>query len=179
MNCRMIAKRLSVMGLVVAALGAGPDAKPDVHVFDPFAGEWTIHATWAGGNPLVAHNINQWVLNNTHLSGQTWVGEGAAKYQRYLSMFSYDAKHGCLTTTSYAMDGAVSTYRVETEDGKVFKFGYSPIGNEELPKVRQTTTFTSADEYRWVVELNTDGKWSQIMDGTWKRDQPGATGAKP
>ena len=71
------------------------------------------------------------------------------------------------------MDGAVSAYRVDTEDGKTFKFGFNPIGNEELPKVRQTIIFKSADEYQWIVELNADGNWSQIMDGVWKRDEPG------
>lgn len=175
MNPRRFAAYLGLFGLAFLSLGAGPDAVTEVKKFEPFVGEWTIHATWSAGNALVAHNINQWTLNGTHLSGQTWVGEGAEKYQRYQSFFSFDAKHNCLVTTSYAVDGAISTYRVEpSEDGKVFKIGFSPVKDEALPKVRQTITFTSADEYHWVVELDQNGTWSPIMDGVWKRDEPKA-----
>ncbi len=170
MKRRMILIALSA--LVLAGIGAAPNAKTEVQKFAPFAGEWTIEATWSAGNPLKAHNVNTWTLGNTHLSGQTFVGEGAEKYQRYQSMFSYDAKHECLVSYSFAADGAVSAYRVDTEDGKTFKFGFSPIAHEELPKVRQTIVFKSADEYQWIVELNANGSWSQIMDGIWKRSEP-------
>lgn len=178
MDRKRIASGLAVLALSLAGLGAAPDAATEVKKFEPFVGEWTINANWSAGNALVAHNINQWTLNGTHLAGQTWVGEGAEKYQRYQTMFSYDARHECLITTSYAVDGAITTYRVEpSEDGKVFKIGFAPVKDDELPKVRQTIVFKSADEYQWVVELNQNGSWSQIMDGVWKRDEPKA-GAK-
>ena len=74
--------------LVLAGVGAAPEAKTEVQKFAPFVGEWTIKGAWADGNPLYAHNVNTWTLNNTHLSGQTFVGEGAEKYLRYQSMFS-------------------------------------------------------------------------------------------
>lgn len=164
---------VALSGLVLALGGAGPEAGTEVQKFAPFVGEWTIRATWAGGNPLVARNVNAWTLNNTHLSGQTVVGEGDAAYVRYHTYMSYDAKHNCLVSTSFAMDGAVSSYRVETEDGKTFKLGFTPIGQEELPKVRQTIHFRTADAYQWIVELNQDGTWTQIMDGVWTRAQPG------
>lgn len=162
---------IALSALALAGLGAAPDAKSEVQTFAPFLGEWTIHGTWSDGRPLVAHNIYSWALNSSHLACQTWVGEGAEKHQRYQSMMSYDAKHECLTTYSFAVDGAVSAYRVETEDGKTFRFGFNPIGTEET-NVRQTITFNSADEYRWIVEINANGTWTRIMDGTWKRDDP-------
>jgi hypothetical protein len=159
----------SFVSLGVAQDPKSPDAKAELQKLSPFVGEWTIHATWAGGAPLVAHNVNQWALNGAHLSSQTFVGEGAERYQRYQSMFSYDAKHGCLVTYSFAADGAVSAYRIDSEDGKTFQFGFTPLGSDEN-KVRQTITFKTADEYQWLVELNQNGTWTQIMDGTWKRD---------
>lgn len=167
-------KLTSLVLVALLGLGAGPEAKTEVQKLSLFIGEWTIHATWAGGGELVAHNVNQWALNGAHLQNQTFVGEGAQQYQRYLTLMSYDAKQGGLVSTSYAADGTVSSVRIETEDGKTFKFGYTPIGGEES-KVRQTITFNNADEYRWVVEINQNGEWKQIMDGTWKRDQPKGT----
>lgn len=164
-------KLLVLAGLAFVCLGAAAEPNIDVKQFAPFVGEWTIRGAWADGTPLVAHNINSWTLNGSHLAGQTWIGEGAQKHQRYQSMFSYDAKHDCLVTYSFAVDGAVSAYRAETEDGKTFKFGFAPIAHEETT-VRQTITFTSADEYRWVVEIKNGETWSQIMDGVWKRDEP-------
>jgi hypothetical protein len=173
MKQKLISIALTAAALV--SLGAAqdakaPDAKAEVQKLSPFVGEWTIHATWEGGVPLVAHNVNQWTLNGAHLSGQTFVGEGAEQYQRYQSMFSYDAKHDCLVSYSFAADGAISAYRIETEDGKTFKFGFNPISHDEN-KVRQTITFRNADEYQWVVEINQNGTWTQIMDGIWKRDE--------
>lgn len=169
MKRKLFTIALSVFAL--AGLGAAPDARTEVQKFAPFLGEWTIHGTWSDGRPLVAHNVYAWTLNGTHLACQTWVGEGAEKHMRYQSMMSYDAKHECLVTYSFAVDGAVSAYRVETEDGKTFKFGFDPISHDES-RVRQTITFKSADEYQWIVEVNADGAWKQIMDGVWKRDEP-------
>lgn len=178
----MRTKQLLIVGLCLFALSFRPahartenPVKPSIKLLEPFIGEWTIHATWTGGEALVARNINAWMVGGAHLSDQTFVGEAGKAYQRYQTIMSYDQKLGCLVSYSFAFDGKVSVVRVDTEDGKTFKFGFTPLDEHES-NVRQTITFDGPDTYRWVVEIRSqENQWTQIMDGTWKRSAPNTT----
>lgn len=148
---------------------AGSESLSSIDVFAPFLGEWEITAHWDSGSELKARSVCEWGLNHKHLVDKTFVQGPQGEYQRYESIFSMNSRKKTLSEYVLEFDGSVSEHRVESVDGKTFKFGFMPWDAEDPANLRQTIVFKGKDAYVWTAEIREGDKWKRIIEGTWTR----------
>ena len=136
---------------------------------EPLLGEWTIDATWAGGQPLKARQTYERHLNDKFILARAIVTkeDGSGEYVRYETLFA--PKDGKLISYNFSFDGANDSRPVEIK-GKVMHFHSDRTledGNKLI--IDQELELIDNDILSWKVFLNRDGQRTQIMDGKWKR----------
>ena len=134
-----------------------------------FAGEWTLDAKWADGTPLKARAVYEWGLGGKIMRAKTFIINGADERQRYEDVIAWDPRRASIVDVSFSVDGAINEILVESRDENTLRFGWKPYHEGKPGRVRQTITFQGKDRFVWVVELNAEGEWKQIMEGTWVR----------
>lgn len=153
------------------------DFLTSAQAFSPFVGEWTIDATWEGGEPLKARNTAEWALDGKHLKWATYVNAPTGEYKRYEGFMTWNAQKKSLVEYSFAVTGEVSELRVSTDDLKTYRFGFSALPGNAEGKLRQTIQFLDADSYRWTAEFSGADGWKPIIDGVWRRKHVTISGA--
>ncbi len=166
--------------LVLIVLSAGPlgarcaetsakGTKPMAPLERFVGGQWVVDGRWDAGEPLHARSIYEWGVNQKMIKARTYVRNGSTEYQRYEAVFGWDPKRKHLFETSFAFDGDVSNQVIEVADNDTLKIGWTPFSADDLPKVRQTLHFTSADSFVWTVWVKQKGDWKRIIEATWRR----------
>ena len=134
-----------------------------------FAGAWTLDAKWADGTPLRARAVYEWGLGGKIMRARTFIINGTDERQRYEDVIAWDPRRESIVDVSFSVDGAINEMLVESKDEHTLLFGWKPYHEGKPGRVRQTITFDDKDRFVWIVELNTEGEWKQIMEGTWVR----------
>jgi hypothetical protein len=161
------------LGLILAPLGfARSDDKPPVEnklaALERLAGEWEIDAKWSDGSSLHGRSIYEWGLSKKILTAKSFV-RGDKEYQRYESVFAWHPDKKSLYGITFAFDGAISEYLIESKDENTLHIGWTAVNPDKPPKVRQVLKFLDKDHFQWLVSVKDGDDWKQIMDGTWKR----------
>ena len=134
-----------------------------------FIGDWTLDANWSDGTPLRARAVYEWGLGGKILRARTFIITGADERQRYEDVIAWDPRRESIVDVSFSVDGAINEILVESKDENTLLFGWKPYHEGKPGRVRQTITFEAKDRFVWVVELNAEGDWKQIMQATWVR----------
>jgi hypothetical protein len=135
-----------------------------------FVGQWTLDAEWTDGTPLKARAEYEWGLEKRILRGRTFLlGAEGKERQRYEDIMAWDARRASIVDASFSVDGAVNEIIVEEKDDDTLLWGWKPYVEGREGRVRQTIRFEGNDRFVWIVELNGEAGWQQIMEGTWKR----------
>lgn len=142
-----------------------------------YLGSWEIDATWADGNKLWARNEFTAGLGNAFLDAKTFAKDGDGEvYERYRTVFAFDAASGSFKSYGFTYDGTVSvvdSVAVAGEKGKESITSSWKAGGQEL---KQEVQLVDENSYTWKVYVRPTGageakggEWTQIMDGVWKR----------
>src|SRR5262245_43869932 len=134
-----------------------------------FIGEWTIEANWSSGQPLRARAVYEWGLGKKIIKARLYVGEGEKEYQRYESVLAWHPQKRTLFEISFAFDGAITEQRIDPVDADTFRLGWSPFGEGEAPRVRQTLAFRGRDAHDWEAQVKSGEEWKTQIRGTWNR----------
>jgi hypothetical protein len=149
--------------------GTKEDPLRSVQAFTPFLGEWQIEGAWDDGRPLKARNVFEWGIGGKHIKVGTFLLRPEGDVQRYDGMLTWHPRKQCLASYSFAVDGGISEYRVDTADGKTFTFGFEPWDSTDAQKIRQTIVFENPKVYTWTVEAHEGEEWKRLIKGQWKR----------
>jgi hypothetical protein len=170
-SCRWVAITVASTMLALPSgraddkLGANPMAPLERFV----GGQWVVDGKWANGEALHARTIYEWGLGKKIIRAKTFVKSEGAEYQRYEGILTWHPKKKCLVEISFAVDGALTEYVLETKDADTLDIGWRPYDDGEPNKVRQTLKFKDRDSFVWTVWLNTGEKWQQLIEATWHR----------
>jgi hypothetical protein len=159
---------------MLTALAAADDKSPQQrNILAPLerfvGGEWVTDGRWASGDPLRARGVYEWGVGKKFIRAYTYVQDGDREYQRYEGIMGWHPKKRSLFEISFAFDGAVSEYMIESKDANTLLIGFTPYGEDQDNKVRQTIKFTHRDTFVWTVSLKADAGWHQIIESTWHR----------
>jgi hypothetical protein len=146
-----------------------PAAENKLAVFERFVGEWEVDGKWADGNSLHARGVYEWGLGKKILQAKTFVRDGDKEYQRYESVMTWHPEKKSLYEISFAFDGAISEYLIESKDENTLHIGWTAIDTDKPSKVRQVIKFLDKDRFQWTVSVKDGDDWKQIIDATWKR----------
>jgi hypothetical protein len=138
-------------------------------------GEWRIEAKWSSGAPLKARASYEWGVGKKFVEAKTFPqDEKGVEYQRYLTIFGN--KDGKLISWGFMFDGHTDTSEWTLDGKKLSSAKSMPAknGGESKAILHQSIELTDANQMRWVVVIENDGKKEQIMDGTWVRQSVGA-----
>jgi hypothetical protein len=164
---------MATAALLCLAAVARPDDKPAAEdklaPLQRFVGEWEADAQWADGSPLHARDVIEWGLDKKILKARTFVRDGDKEYQRYEAVMAWRPDRKCLYEISFAFDGEISEYVIESKDADTLLVGWTPYNPDKPSKVRQVIKFLDKDSYRWTITVKDGDDWKQIMDATWKR----------
>jgi hypothetical protein len=163
---------VAALALLTTAVPLSADDKKDDDKLAPlarFAGEWTVEGKWADGNSLHARSVYEWGLGKKIMTAKTFVMNGEKEYQRYEGVLAWRPEKKSLYEISFAFDGAISEYLIESKDKDTLLIGWKPYTEGKESKVRQTIRFLDRDQFQWVVELKNGEEWKQLIDATWKR----------
>jgi hypothetical protein len=158
---------LALLCTLAPTLRAAADDNPLAPV-EPLLGEWTIDATWAGGQPLKARQTYTRHLNDKFIVARSILprDDGSGEYVRYETFFA--PKDGKLVSYNFSHDGQNDVRPVEVE-GKVLRFRSERAVDGGKMTIDQTIELTDNDTIAWKVWIERDGNRTQIMDGQWKR----------
>jgi len=173
-----VALSVSAVAVVTFAVGqpvksteSAPKVDPlrSIAALAPFIGEWKFDGKWEDGSPLKARTVYGWGVGRKHVKFATFVAAEKGEYQRYEGFLTWQPDAGCFAEYSFAFDGAVSEYRLDTADGQKFAIGFTPLHADHPAQVRQEVEFTDANTQSWTVEMHAGEAWQRIMKGEWKR----------
>jgi hypothetical protein len=150
-----------------------PSAKKENDKLLPVArfigGQWAIDGRWDSGEELHARSIYEWGLNKKFVKARTFVNNRGVDYQRYEAIFGFDPAKKSLYEVSFSFDGRMSEYTIEPKDASTLQIGWSPFGNGETPRIRQTIQFQDDNTFTWTVWMKDKGDWKRLIEGTWRR----------
>jgi hypothetical protein len=138
---------------------------------DRFVGEWTVDGRWADGSSLHARSVYEWGLNKRILKARTYVKDGEKEYQRYESVLAWHPDKKLLFEISFAFDGALSEYVVETAGKDTLRIGWTPFAADKPSRARQVIKFLDKDHFRWTVSLKEGDGWKQLIEAVWVKGQ--------
>jgi hypothetical protein len=163
----------AVLALLVTAIPSRADEKPaadnKLAILDRFVGEWEVEGQWAEGSSLHARSVYEWGLNKKILKAKTFVRDGDKEYQRYESVLAWHPDKKSLYEISFAFDGAISEYLIESKDEDTLRMGWTPVTPDKPSRVRQVLKFLDKDHFQWTVSLQDGESWKQLIEATWKR----------
>src|SRR5262249_42673978 len=132
-------------------------------------GEWVTDGHWASGEPLHARGVYEWGVGKKIIKAYTYVTANGKEYQRYEGVMAWHPKKKSLFEISFAFDGAISEYILESKDNDTLQIGFVPYTEGEESKVRQTIKFNDNDSFVWTVSIKADDGWKQLIESTWHR----------
>ena len=165
--CVIWGRPLSPAGADDKKADAGQDNK--LAPLERFLGEWVINSHWSNGEELHARTIYDWGIGKKFIVAKTFVKDGDKEYQRYEGVLGWHPKKKTLFEISFAFNGEISEYILESKDENTIQIGYTPFSEGQPNNVRQTLQFKDKDHFVWTVLLKMDGEWKQIIEGTWER----------
>jgi hypothetical protein len=166
---RVLALTAALIPMGVAGADDKPAAENKLAALERFVGEWEVDGKWSDGNSLHARGVYEWGLGKTILKAKTFVRDGDKEYQRYESVLAWHPEKKGLYEISFAFDGAISEYLIESKDADTLHFGWEPFHADKPSKVRQVIKFVDKDHFRWTVTLKDGDEWKQLIEATWKR----------
>lgn len=167
-----------LMLLVVARGDASTTTAPAVTIAPELAplsrfvgGQWVTNSPWADGRPLHARQVCTWALNGRFVNIETFVTKAdGSEYQRYWSIYFWDAANQQIAYHEYTYDGSVASGPVVVKDDNTLEFPTPNAADGIKSEVRQSVTFTDNDTMQWHVLMKDEaGQWKTLMDGVWKR----------
>ncbi|HWB20472.1 MAG TPA: hypothetical protein VG711_09250 [Phycisphaerales bacterium] len=134
-------------------------------------GEWTVDATWAGGNPLHAREVHALSLDGTVLRSQTFVTkDDGSEYQRYEMVSWWDNATGKTRFMEWVYDGTTEQGEIIASDDHTLMFPPRVDADGKTSPIRQWLTFVGDDEYDWTVKMKQeDGSEKTLIEGKWMR----------
>ncbi len=163
-----------------AYLSQQPDAEthaPGLQLDDHLAplrrflgGQWEVHGTWSSGEPLHARTIYELGVGGRFVQARTYVlQEDGTEYQRYETLYGWNAADETLAYTSYAYDGNITAGTIASIDADTLLYAAAKAAPSASGTIGQTFEFLSDDEARWTVWVETDQAKQQLIDATWNR----------
>jgi hypothetical protein len=167
---------IALAGVVLtgSAHAQGDDKKPaakddPMAALAPFAGEWQVDGKWSTGETLQARAVYEWGLNKKILIAKTFVIDKGKEYQRYESIMAWHPEKKSLYEITFAFDGHISEVLLDTKEKDTIRIGYAPFHEGKPQPIRQTLRFTDNDHFVWVVQMQKDNEWTQLIEATWVR----------
>ena len=172
MKSRYVIFALAVSLTLTGRLHAQDDAaRKALAALDRFVGEWTVDGRWSDGSSLHARGVYEWGLNKRILKARTYVKDGEKEYQRYESVLAWHPDKKLLFEISFAFDGALSEYVVETAGKDTLRIGWTPFAADKPSRARQVIKFLDKDHFRWTVSLKEGDGWKQLIEAVWVKGQ--------
>lgn len=186
MRCLLLSAVAAVLVLAVA-LGASGRADASQAAAQPAAqgadllktlepyigGEWKCVGKWSDGRSLDAREVYTWGIGKKFVKVKTYLSGAEGEYQRYEAM--YGVKDGGLMSWSFAYDGTVQVaeWKVDGRKWSTSNMQKTATGTEQV--IHQSIELIEPDKFRWLLEIEADGKRQTLFDGHWVRE--GAAGA--
>lgn len=153
--------------------GQGAEAATPDPKLQPLAkfvgGEWVMHGKWSNGTELHARAVYEWGLGGKIVRARTYTGMGSDELQRYEGVMAWHPERKCLYEVSFAVDGAISEFRIDSPEEGTIEIGFNPLDPAKPGKVRQTLKLLDDNRHSWKVELKTDSGWELLIDAVWER----------
>jgi len=133
-------------------------------------GQWEVHGTWSSGEPLHARTIYELGVGGKFIQARTYaLQDDGTEYQRYETLYGWNAADEALAFTRYAYDGNIAQGTITSTDADTLSFAAAKDSPSASGTIGQTIEFLSDDEARWTVWLETSEGKQQLIDATWKR----------
>lgn len=133
-------------------------------------GQWEVHGTWSSGEPLHARTVYELGVGGRFIQAKTYVLRGdGTEYQRYETLYGWNASDEAMAFTSYAYDGSITEGTIIPTDADTFSFVVTRVSPSASDTIGQTIEFLSDDEARWKVWLETAEGKRQLLDASWTR----------
>jgi hypothetical protein len=168
-GCQMLVLAMMVIPAGFARSDEKPPADNKLAILERFVGEWEVDGKWSDGSTLHGRSVYEWGLSKKILNAKSFVRDGDKEYQRYESVFAWYPEKKSLYGITFAFDGAISEYLMESKDENTLQIGWTSVSPDKPSKLRQVIKFLDKDHFQWVVSVKDGDEWKQIMDATWKR----------
>lgn len=147
--------------------------KKELAAFDKFQGQWIIDGKWKDGGELWAKNVYSIGMNGNFFEAKTYAkNEHGKEYQRYHTIWRYNADKEKVESYGFTFDGSVTITDSELE---LTDSGHPLIRSQwrpspDKPIFKQEVRLIDDESYGWNVWSSDDGKeWKHLMDGVWKK----------
>jgi hypothetical protein len=132
-------------------------------------GQWEVHGTWSSGEPLHSRTICELGVGGRFIQARTYALQDGIEYQRYETLYGWDAADETLTYSSYAYDGNITAGTITSTDVDTLSYRGAKGSSSASGTIGQTIEFLSNDEVRWIVWLETVEGKQQLIDAIWNR----------
>ena len=164
--CLAAAAMLSLLPLSAGPAAAAP-LTGEIAALEPFLGTWVVDAAWNHGPTVWSRASFTPGLAGQVVEGRVLVQDGdAPPYQRYVTMFAYDAARETFVAHAFQRDGSVSHTDIRVEDGAMIT-----EWTEGDTKIRDRSTVRDDGTMHWVVDVAPAGatEYQNVMDAVWRR----------
>ncbi|MFT5050637.1 MAG: hypothetical protein ACI8QZ_002039 [Chlamydiales bacterium] len=168
-------------GFLIAslALGAPTTSLPttsdvlqgEMAALAPLLGTWEVNATWASGQSIWSRAVYEIGIAGRTIEGRVFVSDGGGEaYQRYSSVFAFDAERQQFVAHTFEKDGSYSAQDFEFE-GNVLRMEWTENG----ALIRDESDLLAAGLMEWSVGVKAPGaiEFQPLIDATWNRPAPG------
>lgn len=161
------AAALSLSSLPAGAPAHAAPLADEMSALEPFLGTWVVDAAWNHGPTVWSRASYVPGIGGKVVEGRVLVQDGdAPPYQRYVTMFAYDAARETFVAHVFQRDGSVTHSDIRVEDGTMIT-----EWTEGDTKIRDRTTVREDGTMHWVVDVAPGGaaEYQTVMDAVWHR----------
>ncbi len=163
----MLAFGLSLGLATTPGIATAGTLKGELTQLEEWLGVWVFDGQWSNGSTLWSQSIYRPLLGGKFLEGLVFVRDGGgATYQRYRTIFAWDAGQQVIIMHTFSHDGSYTKSTMKIADNvatTAWKMGETSI-SERMEVV--------GDQMSWKVWAETpESVKSQIMDGIWHRSE--------
>lgn len=130
--------------------------------------EWRVEGNWSNGSPLKARAVYEPGLDGKIIKSQVFVSMGETEYQRYESIIAWHPEKQALYELTVSVDGEITEWKIEDRGQKTLQLTHFETAPGK-PNVRQTMKFTDEQTMDWIVEIEQDGAWRELLHAPWRR----------
>jgi len=160
----------STLALLVPAASTGGPLQGDMAGLAPLLGTWEVNAEWASGQTLWSRAVYEVGIAGRTIEARVFVRDGDGEpYQRYSSVFTFDAAAQQFLAHTFKKDGSYSAQKLDF-DGKRLSMEWTEDGT----LIRDESDLSTPGVMAWTVSVKPEAatEFQTVMDARWHRMGP-------
>ncbi len=144
-----------------------PPLQGELARLEPILGTWEIDAKWTGGMAIWSRATYTVGIGGNSIEGRVRVRDGDGEpYDRYLSVYTYDAERSQFVAHTFQNDGSYKAQDIQL-DGDVLTTEWEENGVQ----IRDESTFKPGGFLNWKVGVKPPGaeEYQTMMDADWTK----------